>query len=670
MENEISLNFNLKRTVARSSIVFIANVIVLYIISFLNIGVHIDSFEVAVLTTLIIAIVNSLSWPVLSKIFLPFLVFSFGVGNLILNGLMIYFLSFFIDGFIVKGYGIILGPFFMSFVTTLLSTILTIDDDSNYYRSVLRRASQKQKKPVKGYPGVIIVEIDGLSKEVLDEAVENSYMPTVENMLESKTHKVKEWETDLSSQTGSSQAGILHGNNKDITAFRWVEKENNNKMVECSSIKDTEDIEKKISDGKGLLSENGASRSNMFSGDTDNVIFTSSKVLNIGTLYNNAWYSIFVTPNNFARIMLLCLYEIFLEMHSQIEHLVKNIQPRLRRGIVYTFKRIAANVFIREINTGTLIGDIMIGDIDIAYSTYLGYDEIAHHSGVKDKDSFNALKAMDKQIRRLCDAIKLSDRNYQIVIQSDHGQTSGATFKQRYGKSFEKFIRSLLPEDMSIFAKMSSEEKPLSDTINPFKTQMGTLKDKYSSILEYIKNYQGKQISNKKPEDSEVIVLASGNLAMIYLTQWRYRLTYEDIVIMFPELIPGIVNNPYVGFILVKSRRSGDLAIGSEGIYYLDTGEIEGENPLKKFGKHIVQNLKRNSAFKHTPDILVNSFYDEEKDEVCAFEEQIGSHGGVGGNQSKPFILYPKSWTVPDEILGSEEIYRILKENSEKLKSK
>ena len=108
----------------------------------------------------------------------------------------------------------------------------------------------------------------------------------------------------------------------------------------------------------------------------------------------------------------------------------------------------------------------------------------------------------------------------------------------------------------------------------------------------------------------------------------------------------------------------GDLAIGKNGIYNLDTDIIEGENPLEGFGKNIARHIKRNSSFKYSPDILVNSFYDEKTDEVCAFEELIGSHGGAGGSQSEPFILYPKEWQVDDEdLIGAENIYKILKEN-------
>ena len=68
-----------------------------------------------------------------------------------------------------------------------------------------------------------MVEIDGLSKNTLKKALDNNMMPTVKKWLDEKTHTLKVWETDLSSQTGASQAGILHGNNENIVAYRWVE---------------------------------------------------------------------------------------------------------------------------------------------------------------------------------------------------------------------------------------------------------------------------------------------------------------------------------------------------------------------------------------------------------------------------------------------------------------
>ncbi|WP_298502457.1 phage holin family protein [uncultured Methanobrevibacter sp.] len=642
-----------KRSLKRSLIVFIGNVLGIYLISFLGLGVKVDQFDDILFLVLFISFFNTILWPILTRITMPFLVLTFGMGTLILNGLLLQFFAPLFD-IEINGAAMILVPLAMAAVTTVLSSLITIEDDSSYYRAVLRDAEKKRKTEIKDYPGVIIVEIDGLAHEVLCEAVERGDMPTVKEMIDSGDYSLRMWETDLSSQTGASQAGILHGNNEGIVAFRWIEKSNGNQMMQCSGISKVPELEKRISDGNGLLVDNGASRSNLFSGDTDNVIFTFSKIMEFKKLYNKAWYSVFSNPSNFARIIALFLADIVREIWSQIIHSVKNIRPRIKRGIVYIPTRAATNVFMREINTSTLIGDMMVGDIDVAYSTYLGYDEIAHHSGVRDKDAWYALREMDKQIKHLTDANKYCPRDYQFVIQSDHGQTNGATFTQRYGETFEDFVKSLLPEDMEVFAKLSSDEDHFAGS-SPFSRDKRKIKKE--------------EKEQEELSDSEVIVLASGNLAMIYLTQWSQRLTYEQLNEYFPELIPGIVNNEYVGFILVKSLEHGDLAIGKNGTYYLDSGEIEGENPLEGFGNNIVRHLKRTSSFEHTPDILVNSFYDEDADEVCAFEELVGSHGGAGGDQSKPFILYPSSWNVGDEeIIGAENIYKLLKENLAELK--
>ncbi|MBO5151130.1 MAG: phage holin family protein, partial [Methanobrevibacter sp.] len=187
--------------------------------------------------------------------------------------------------------------------------------------------------------------------------------------------------------------------------------------------------------------------------------------------------------------------------------------------------------------------------------------------------------------------------------------------------------------------------------------------------LEYITSHDYVQLSTEKAKDSELIVLGSGNMGLIYFTQWKQRLTYEEIVMLFPELIPGLVNHSGIGFVLVNSITNGGMVIGQKGIYYLDNDKIVGENPLEDFGKNAAMHLKRQNSFDNMPDIMVNSFYDSKHDEVCAFEELIGSHGGLGGNQTRPFILYPSEWNDPGELVGAESVYRFLKREIEKLDS-
>ena len=163
------------------------------------------------------------------------------------------------------------------------------------------------------------------------------------------------------------------------------------------------------------------------------------------------------------------------------------------------------------------------------------------------------------------------------------------------------------------------------------------------------------------------MVLASGNLGMVYLTDYTERLNYEQINLIYPDLIPGLAKHQGIGFILVNSTENGPMVIGNNGTYYLKDDSFEGENPLANFGPNAAEHIRRTNRFKYTPDILVISLYDPEKNEVAAFEELVGSHGGIGGEQSFPFILHPTEWDLGDDLVGAEKVYRVFKAEIEKI---
>lgn len=675
--------------VGRTLILWLGGVLGFMIMEHLYIGLYVKNWETAFVVVALLGILNALFWPLLVRIFLPFMILTVGVGTLLLNGVLIWLISEFIPGISIGGPALILVPLGITLINTTLSTLLTIDQDAAFYRTVLRnKIKNSEENEEDENPGVIFLEIDGLSEKIIKESLEAGHMPTLQRWIANGTHQITGWETDLSSQTGASQAGILHGNNDNLPAFRWVEKDKNNRIMVSTGLNDADIIEKRISDGNGLLYYKGASRSNLFSGDAEDVIFTYSKLKDLKKFYNKTWFYFYSSPSNFGRIIALFLWEVLLDYKSQIEHRLKDIRPRIKRGFIYPFIRAGAAVFLREITTFTLIGDIINGHFDVIYVTYLGYDEIAHHSGTRDKDSFYALKCIDNQFRRLEQAKAYAHRDYHLVVQSDHGQTNGATFKQRFGISLEDLVRRLMPPETSIYSKLTSNEDHFSQAItSPGDDAKQYFKDKQEDIVEtgrelrdntlkaleksdlvrgsladYIKNYQVKEHPSKeKEEDADVVVLASGNLGLIYLTRWKNRLNYEQINHLYPDLIPGIAQHEGAGFVMVHSQEYGPLAIGDEGIQYLNDGTVEGENPLTNFGPHTQKHLIRTDGFKHAPDILVNSFYDPDTNEVAAFEELVGSHGGAGGEQSYPFIMHPSEWKIKDNIVGAEELHREIK---------
>ena len=651
--------------------------------------------------TIGVIIANTILWPILRRLLMKFIVLTFGIGALIVNSLIFYGVCCLIPGVSLGATDAFLIPLLMAIVNTLISNIADIDYYDSYTSRVSNYVSKEKKSYEQKFSGLIMLEIDGLSIEILKEAIDKDMMPTVKKWIDN-SHTLKEWETDLSSQTGASQAGILHGNNENIVAYRWVEKENDNKIMVSGKLAHAPIIEERISDGNGLLCDKGTSITNMFTGDSDNPILTSSRFKLLTFSYNKSLNVVFLESYSFQRIIILFLWEILVEIKSQIIHKIKNIQPRLRRNIIYATIRAGANVLLREVATETLIADMLKGEVNSAYASYVGYDEVAHHSGINDNDVWNVLKQIDLQFKRLEKAEKNSERNYKFVVLSDHGQGNGATFKQRYGLSLADYVRRLLPDDMKTYNKNPFISDHFKDAFIPENKQIGTiidkvddikerdffsdklenikektpdfikieeLKSKYQNDLDYIKTHESKEQTTKKAKNSELIVLGSGNLGLIYLTQWTKRLNYEEIVMLFPNLIPGLVKHKGIGFILVDSFTNGPMAIGAEGIYYLNTDRIEGKNPLENFGKNAAMHLKRHNKFKNMPDILVNSFYDPKTEEICAFEELIGSHGGLGGSQTRPFILYPSNWEDPEELIGAKSIYDFLKKEIDELKN-
>ena len=383
------------RYIYRTLVIWVGEAVGLLVLIYLIPGLSVNSFATALTFVAALGIVNAILWPILSRFTLPFLAYTFGVGALLLNALLIWLTSKFVSGVTVEGLGaLILTPIGLAAINVVLASLLTSDDDAWYYRNVLRRRVKKTRDAIQtDTAGTIFLEIDGLAESVLRKAVADGYVPTLASWLERGSHKIAAWETDLSSQTGASQAGILHGNNKDLPAFRWVEKEHNNRIMVSTGLSDAPQIEARISNRHGLLAINGASRSNLFSGDAEDSIFTYSRLKDMKRFYTKSWYYFYSNPSNFPRTIALFIWDVVDEFFGRVRQLILNVRPRLRKGLfIYYLTRAGANVFLREITTDTLVGDLIAGRVDVAYATYVAYDEIAHHNGITDSASFRSLK--------------------------------------------------------------------------------------------------------------------------------------------------------------------------------------------------------------------------------------------------------------------------------------
>ena len=535
----------------------------------------------------------------------------------------------------------LLAALVMAATSIVLQVMLGTNDSDDYALRVVRRVARRQGTlALSDKPGIVFLEIDGLALPVLRRAMRDGNAPVMARWMEEDGYRLVEWETDLSSQTGASQAGILLGSNEDIPAFRWVEKERGTMMV-CSSPEDCAEIERRHA-GAGLLADGGASRGNLLSGEAEETILTVSR-MEAEKGANPGYRAFFADGVNVTRALVLFLWEVLLEWTAALHAARRDVRPRGHRGGAYPFVRGTMCVLVRNAIVFGVLTDMMRGRPAV-YATFSSYDEVAHHSGLERADTLAALRKLDQQFATIESARRYAPRPYEIVVLSDHGQTQGATFKQRNGYGLDELVaRSLTGGEVAGFAG-GDEQRAMA-----------------GHALDEATGTQPTKRAKNDVSGREVVVLGSGNLGLIYLMEEKRRLTLEEIEHRHPRLVPALREHPHIGWLLVHSAEHGAVALGRAGALHLTTGKVDGEDPLAAFSPTAARHLMRADGFAHAPDIAVGSFYDPERDEGCAFEELISFHGGLGGPQTRPFILHPERLPMPDgPIVGAAAVHAVL----------
>ena len=607
--------------------------------------VSVGGFTDALAAAVLIAALNAVLPPVVAALRLPFTLALGFVIVLVLDALMLLLASHIstrtirVDNF----WWALLASVVIAAMMLVLEVIFGSNDDDTYSLKVIRRIARRQGGASRtDTPGILFLEIDGLARPVLQRAIRDGNAPQMASWLERGSHRLDEWEPDLSSQTGASQAGILLGSNEDIPAFRWVEKATG-KLMTCSSPEDCAEIERRLANGNGLLTDNGASRGNLFSGEADAVILTVSK-MSAEKKANPGYRAFLANGFNVTRLLVLFFWEAVLEKLSAIRQRRRKVWPRGYRGGRYPFLRAALCVGVRDLIVFGVLTDMMRGRPAV-YATFSSYDEVAHHSGLERPDTLEALRKLDQQFGRIERARGFAPRPYEIVVLSDHGQTQGATFKQRNGYDLHEFVeRSIARGKVARLATGDENDAAVGHAVAEATGRPTTDGGRGDGVGE-----------------DTVIVLASGNLGLIYLMDTPRRLSQEEIDQRHPRLLQALRGHPHIGFLLVRSDARGPVVLGGHGTRYLADDTVDGADPLSPFPPSAAAHLRRTDRFEHVADIMVNSFYDADVEQGCAFEELISYHGGLGGPQTQPFILHPVTLPIPIRpVVGAAAVHDLL----------
>jgi uncharacterized membrane protein YvlD (DUF360 family) len=647
----------------RVLILGLAQALTLLLLSWLLDGLSVDGFWGAAGVVVVLAVLNAVVWPFVVRISLPVVLLTLGLFTFVLNALFIWLAADIVGGIVVSSFWTALGiAFWLTVVNITVGGVLDIDDDYAWRQRVVRRLVRRTEPPDQtDVPGFLFIQIDGLGHDVLVDAMASGHAPFLARLVEGGTHRLHGWECDLSSQTGAMQAGILLGDNHNMPAFRWYEKDERRVLV-TNRPGDAAELEGRHSTGAGLLVDGGASRANVFTGDAPDVMFTFSTAAETKLTERKRFLYVISTPYALFRIVALMIVDIVREKWAYRTAKRSGVQPLGDRGGVYPLLRAGTTVALAEITWSMLVADVVRG-VPSAYVDLVGYDEVAHHSGLAAPDALDTLRRTDDQLERFVTTLDKAPRPYFLVVLADHGQTQGATFRQRYGEELGDVVRRLASG--AVAAPELAEEGW--NNVNGLLTDAAHDDSTLGKVVKRTtrKRTEGGEVTlgpdtahSVSADDEEVVVLASGNLGLVSFTKIPGRATRQQIDSAHPGLIDGLREHAGVGLVLVRDEVEGDLVIGPAGIHHLDDDRVEGNDPLAVFGPNAADHLRRTSSFDNCPDLLVNSFYDSEVDEGAAFEGLIGFHGGLGGPQCHPFVLAPADLAQPTRpLVGARAIH-------------
>lgn len=557
-----------------------------------------------------------------------------------------------------------LGTTVLALVIVALVAVVTrwlvgVNDSSYLVADLVRRGRAKRRReerqppPGATPPGVIVVQIDGLPYPLLRYGIISGVLPTLARWVRSGSHDAIRWWMRVPATTPAGQAGLLHGTNAGIPAFRWYDKQAG-RMFVTNRPADAAAVEARLSDGRGLLADGGVSISNMFSGDAPTTHMTMSHVgAGRGLGPGGAYVRFFSSPFVFVRALALTLGEMVKELYQGRQQRLRGIEPRVRRRGAYVALRGLTNVLLRDLNVA-LVAEHMIAGAPVVFVDFVDYDEIAHHAGVARAESLDALEGIDRVLGTLEKVAAAASRTYRFVVVSDHGQSQGATFLQLTGHTLEAAVQAHL--GVPAEPLVGTDDAEMWGPLNAMLTEVLSAS---KPTARWVRSRPGGSVVGPDADPippggdrPELVVVGSGNLGLVWFPRLVGRVPIEELSERYPRLVPGLLAEQGVAFVVADSAR-GPLAVGPLGLHVLTDGVVEGVDPLGPFGPRAAADLARVALMDVAPDLFVHSTLDPRTGEVHAFEELVGCHGGLGGWQNDAVLVHPADWPLDTDLLDN-----------------
>ena len=581
------------------------------------------------------------------------------LAGLVGQALLVYVAIWIVPGISATFWSAFWASWIVAGFATAAAWLGSAGTDDAFTVSLLRRRIKSAPVPDPEVDGVVFVQLDGVAFPVLRWAIQAGAVPTVRRCVTSGDYVLREWTAQLPCTTPASQLGILHGTVAGVPAFRWYDRELGRVLI-ANRPDDAAIIEQRATTGTGLLADDGLALGNLFTGDAPHAVLTMSRLRGgRGSTVARHTFAWFLTnPNGFTRGVVRTIAEVAKERWQAARQRRLDVLPRVHRGWTYAALRAATNVLQRDLNTAIVAEEMRKGTKSI-YVDYVDYDEIAHHAGMFRPESLAALDGLDRVLGTLERLAARAARRYHIVVLSDHGQSQGQTFRDRFGTDLGEVCTQLMKEEVASL-DASVEDWGRADSLAEGLAG-GGISGRAARRATAASSRHVDQ-SAEAATTAGISVLGSGNLGLLYVHS-RVRLTLEDLQQRWPALVPGLCAHDGIGFVAGLDSAGVPWVLGENGRVRLDTGKVVGQDPLGPYGDHSAQMLRRAVVMPEAPDLYINSRVTDITLDIAAFEPLVGAHGGLGGWQDRAILLTPRELAevLPAEhIEGADRLHAVL----------
>jgi hypothetical protein len=521
--------------------------------------------------------------------------------------------------------------------------------------------------------GFIIIQIDGLSYDHLVQAIGAGYMPHLAGMLAERRLVVAPWRCGLPSTTTAVQAGIMFGNRFDIPGFRWYEKEHR-RAISSKRPDQVRAMRARISQGRPGILQRGSCYVSMFDGDAELALFTLS------TLFPRRFFES-VRGIGFLLLFLLSPFRILHVLRLIIRHYLTGLGRRLvalvRPSVMNPFDvfsplwHAVSDVLFTEVQTFGVMLDIYRCTPAI-YANYNSYDEVAHKTGPDHRSAFRTLHDIDRHIRQI-DRMRAryDQREYDLYVISDHGNSPAVPFSWRNRSSLGQYIAAQIGEKLSVGEQTGTHVDSVEKT-RYLMEELESLEHRFSPrlrrVFSAVRNYVGRRMLIDQELDydlerqQDVVVSASGPLAHVYFNVSPRPLNLTEVILLYPQLLDSLLATPGIealvgrvgDWTIVLGRQESTLVIGERHEI------VKRPHPLMPFGdaSYATDQVHRLAHFPHAGDLIVLGAIEPDSGQVVTFEEQVATHGGLGGPQVRPFITWPPERPlVPETLNDAQDLY-------------